>query len=583
MDIKKLQQSVVDALRNRELTDDEIAALTPEQAFNEYCRWNSLGDWGPTLTSTLDNLRAASAPAQEQTISVSPTARMVARLREGLKWAMDWIDAVPAATPLPTMPGFDRDYVNQLLDPSCDPLHDELEAAEPHPHRSLAIASEIEPEPNPADLSASTSGDNPSPPALAKAPSYPATIELVGSELNRMYDDQAGLYYSVAATRHHELPVGISLEDAMRTGLAILTAQEELEDREAAADREYEGQFSAKSIIVNDQYGKPLQEYSNHLQENGLYATSWLLYPPEPSQWPEMEARAKELNSEGRVESGWDNHETAKRLWAQAATLLRQIEIAKTLSTVNGQLPNFTTITPYSHTGYLSRQLKLELGEGATRFTVILPAATRCHKLAGSTEPWRVNDSTSLIPLHARSYAKTYGIRVKDDFVACVRPANVNEPIERVNYGIVTSKATDTSIREQQAMLRRAGIEVSEHDSSCGTFYARFSHEAVIAAEDLADKFNFDFHWRFASDEVLVRDTNDLLNSELRAELVFHKFAVYAYDNDGNPRSEINHTLEERLSEIQKINARLAELQPGPEVSRAQTQRLASFEQSPEM
>lgn len=37
------------------------------------------------------------------------------KLREALRWALDWIDAVPEDTTLPAMPGFDRDYVNELL------------------------------------------------------------------------------------------------------------------------------------------------------------------------------------------------------------------------------------------------------------------------------------------------------------------------------------------------------------------------------------------------------------------------------------------------------------------------------------
>lgn len=39
----------------------------------------------------------------------------VERLREALRWALDWIDAVPPSTALPAMPGFDREYVNDLL------------------------------------------------------------------------------------------------------------------------------------------------------------------------------------------------------------------------------------------------------------------------------------------------------------------------------------------------------------------------------------------------------------------------------------------------------------------------------------
>ena len=37
-------------------------------------------------------------------------------LRLGLKMALEWIDAVPKDIQLPTMPGFDRDWVNGLIE-----------------------------------------------------------------------------------------------------------------------------------------------------------------------------------------------------------------------------------------------------------------------------------------------------------------------------------------------------------------------------------------------------------------------------------------------------------------------------------
>lgn len=36
-------------------------------------------------------------------------------LLEALRWALEWIDAVPSDTALPTMPGFDRDEVNNII------------------------------------------------------------------------------------------------------------------------------------------------------------------------------------------------------------------------------------------------------------------------------------------------------------------------------------------------------------------------------------------------------------------------------------------------------------------------------------
>lgn len=43
--------------------------------------------------------------------------KKVARLEECLKWALEYIDAIPSgvADQFPTMPGFDRDYVDMVL------------------------------------------------------------------------------------------------------------------------------------------------------------------------------------------------------------------------------------------------------------------------------------------------------------------------------------------------------------------------------------------------------------------------------------------------------------------------------------
>lgn len=41
---------------------------------------------------------------------------LVAELCEALEACLDWIDAVPIDTPLPAMPGFDRDWVESIRD-----------------------------------------------------------------------------------------------------------------------------------------------------------------------------------------------------------------------------------------------------------------------------------------------------------------------------------------------------------------------------------------------------------------------------------------------------------------------------------
>lgn len=47
--------------------------------------------------------------------SERPKACHTDELKESLQMAIDWIDAVPQETILPAMPGFDRDYVNGIL------------------------------------------------------------------------------------------------------------------------------------------------------------------------------------------------------------------------------------------------------------------------------------------------------------------------------------------------------------------------------------------------------------------------------------------------------------------------------------
>jgi hypothetical protein len=44
-------------------------------------------------------------------------------LLEALKAALDWIDAVPSDTSLPTMPGFDRDWVDSVINKALGSEH----------------------------------------------------------------------------------------------------------------------------------------------------------------------------------------------------------------------------------------------------------------------------------------------------------------------------------------------------------------------------------------------------------------------------------------------------------------------------
>lgn len=61
MNIERINHKVLSALRNRGNTDEEISAMTPDQAFDEFCMWYGLIGWGDTLRNALNNLRAADA------------------------------------------------------------------------------------------------------------------------------------------------------------------------------------------------------------------------------------------------------------------------------------------------------------------------------------------------------------------------------------------------------------------------------------------------------------------------------------------------------------------------------------------
>lgn len=73
-----------------------------------YCN-NSLGSAICDATSHYSVFDKTTRVANLDLIAAAP------ELLEALVWALEWIDAVPSETQLPTMPGFDRDYVNEVI------------------------------------------------------------------------------------------------------------------------------------------------------------------------------------------------------------------------------------------------------------------------------------------------------------------------------------------------------------------------------------------------------------------------------------------------------------------------------------
>ncbi len=59
MDINKIPEYVLDALRERGNSDDEIKKMSGDKAFEEFCAWYGFYDWASTLRNALDRLRAA--------------------------------------------------------------------------------------------------------------------------------------------------------------------------------------------------------------------------------------------------------------------------------------------------------------------------------------------------------------------------------------------------------------------------------------------------------------------------------------------------------------------------------------------
>ncbi|GEM_PF-1878155 len=82
--------------------NDEGAVQQPVQV-----QWDTIKQIYSRAVELLAANPAASTPAAQ---AVSEQ-----KLRDALRWALEWIDAVPVDATLPAMPGFDRDYVNDLL------------------------------------------------------------------------------------------------------------------------------------------------------------------------------------------------------------------------------------------------------------------------------------------------------------------------------------------------------------------------------------------------------------------------------------------------------------------------------------
>ena len=159
-----------------------------------------------------------------------------------------------------------------------------------------------------------------------ESPLYVGTIVLHGRMCRNMYDEHPGhTYYYADETQFIEAPPYCPLSKAMQISVQMLEAAQ----LESNQEEEYDGLFYPYSIVLKDQFGNSIQEYAQRHLGKGRYCTGWMEELPSHENWPMMLEEASTLSSEGSFESGWDNHETARQLHAQADSLRRKIEIAK--------------------------------------------------------------------------------------------------------------------------------------------------------------------------------------------------------------------------------------------------------------
>lgn len=159
-----------------------------------------------------------------------------------------------------------------------------------------------------------------------QSPLYVKTIVLRGRLCRDMYDEHPGhTYYYSDAEETFDAPAYCPLTKAMVLSLQLLWNAQ----KEAEGEDEHDGLFFPASIVLLDQFNNPLQEYSQRHLGGGQYAESWLTEFPGEAEWASIEEKASTLDSEGCLEARWDNFETARGLRAEAASLRRRIQIAK--------------------------------------------------------------------------------------------------------------------------------------------------------------------------------------------------------------------------------------------------------------
>jgi hypothetical protein len=60
LDLQALPDELINDLKERGHSEEAIAQMTPEKAFEEYCNWNGLINWGDSLWKAVHEFKDAS-------------------------------------------------------------------------------------------------------------------------------------------------------------------------------------------------------------------------------------------------------------------------------------------------------------------------------------------------------------------------------------------------------------------------------------------------------------------------------------------------------------------------------------------
>lgn len=81
-----------------------------------------------------------------------------------------------------------------------------------------------------------------------------------------------------------------------------------------------------------------------------------------------------------------------------------------------------STPTPHTHTGQTTEEITTAVGP--SKYSVTVPAGTRCRKLDGGSDPWVVADLSFIADKRGILYsdADIYGIRIPEEKITNIQP-----------------------------------------------------------------------------------------------------------------------------------------------------------------